>query len=1041
MQTVTFSNGKSVTFDKPPTQRDIEEVANRLGIKPPPNPNTPEALRKGKNGAEGFFTGLGQQGWKIARNASSLGLATMDQTAGRVVNLLSGKGFTPTNTLEDARNSENGVLGEKFGAYTTPQTPAEKSGALTTEIASYFAPSSAVTKSQGAITGAVNSIPATTRTAQFARGTLGVIGRALPEAASAGTAAYLNTGDTEEAKNMAIGAGALSTAFGSAGALVRGARELPITKTILSKTSGIPKGAIEEVAVKGVDATATPEGSLAAARNAVKTMREKLTKSWDESLPTIIQENTGRRMGLNSTQAEDLTTVINEFGLDKALIPQNLQNVSALEAINLMKALNEVKGAAATISPKGAQLRRLRQDVRELALKTFGGDKGSLNALWSTYSQKKGVMDSVDNIVRAFISNRPISDVTAKNRLMAIYDENKVEYLNAIRALEKELGVDITGQVASTKFQTRLPEGILKANGGLPTKASLLNQLVDVLAYPITSPKVVGQYVSGGKSGPVSARLFGNYDNMAPTSMPASTKPTMNPSTNIPTANTQKGVSATGGAVDNATSLLAQPVGAQLPKGSQSVSSGNDTTLLDKAKNAGRSFLDDMKSDSRGVINPKVIANDINSKLFPKEKPKDLMALHNLNEENLEKVFQGGGLPAPSIAITKNNVKFNDFGQITLVGNPKLIDPKKADVRAFGGDVYTVRIPTPEYDIKTTSEIARILDGTGLKIDSADLYLLRGMSKQDFLRKYEYLNAPNLEKIADRIYGKPYIALKNTNPTGELADLLKTPRIAKAFREASDFDGFWTEITNWEDAYPALNSLANKKGFEDLWPLEEILQKQYETRLPYTVDNMVKKMEQRVQRNSGSLRGTEAGWGTMAGPHVYGFKEFKSLDDVRASKNNLLNKEVVEEMATKRESKLNTFVESKKDGIKAMFGDMNANFEEVVRANKYHDTAFIKKQFGITDDKLATQLGNEIKKAYYQVPTQYFEAKVFRNVKLHEFDGAVVPHRTSPEIIKKLEDAGIKVVKYNGDVEDRLKKIAQFTGSAFGIMVLVDSNK
>ena len=94
-----------------------------------------------------------------------------------------------------------------------------------------------------------------------------------------------------------------------------------------------------------------------------------------------------------------------------------------------------------------------------------------------------------------------------------------------------------------------------------------------------------------------------------------------------------------------------------------------------------------------------------------------------------------------------------------------------------------------------------------------------------------------------------------------------------------------------------------------------------------------------------------------------------------------------------------------------------------------------------TDSKFAEQLGKKIKDTYHQVPTQYFESKVFRNVKPNEFDGAVVLNTTSPELIKKLQDSGIKVVKYDGSTKDRLKKIASFTGSAFGIAVMYNQTK
>lgn len=438
-----------------------------------------------------------------------------------------------------------------------------------------------------------------------------------------------------------------------------------------------------------------------------------------------------------------------------------------------------------------------------------------------------------------------------------------------------------------------------------------------------------------------------------------------------------------------------------------------------------------------GEIPAKTNATDA---LNTKKAPKDLMALHNTS--NIETILGSGELPAPSIAITRKNIKFNDFGEVTLVGNPKLIDPTNTKVRSFGGDVYTVRTPLPEYATKPKAEILKIIEGTKIGTDSSNMHRIAyDSTKGSFIERYS--DIPNIKKIADEIYGEPFISLKNKKPTGDLGELMSEPGFAKAFRESRDFDDFWTTVTNEYDLYDTLEELASKMKLEDMYDLEPIFAKQYGKKVPYTSENIVKSMEHRIQRNSDQIRGTESGWGTNAGPHIYGFKEFKSLDEIRANKGNLVQKEKALKLSDKREEALNKLVNKNWETLnkKPVFSDMNANFEEIVRGSKYSDVAFIKKQFGITDDTLAKQLGEKIKDTFANVPTQYFETKVLRSVKLNEFDGAVVPDGTPAETIKRLEDAGLKVVKYDGTVQDRMKKIAKFTGAAFGIMVVVNSNK
>jgi hypothetical protein len=82
---------------------------------------------------------------------------------------------------------------------------------------------------------------------------------------------------------------------------------------------------------------------------------------------------------------------------------------------------------------------------------------------------------------------------------------------------------------------------------------------------------------------------------------------------------------------------------------------------------------------------------------------KELVALHNITADNLIYANKQGGLAVPSIAITKRDNKFDNFGEITLVGTRDLVDPKNRDVRAFGADIYSPRYPNVKYKLKSKS--------------------------------------------------------------------------------------------------------------------------------------------------------------------------------------------------------------------------------------------------------------------------------------------------------------------------------------------------
>ena len=75
---------------------------------------------------------------------------------------------------------------------------------------------------------------------------------------------------------------------------------------------------------------------------------------------------------------------------------------------------------------------------------------------------------------------------------------------------------------------------------------------------------------------------------------------------------------------------------------------------------------------------------------------RNLVALHNLTEENLLHADKAGGLPVPSIGITKVDSPFSGFGGVTLIGPRDMIDPA-AGVPVFDRDAYTARFPEMNY--------------------------------------------------------------------------------------------------------------------------------------------------------------------------------------------------------------------------------------------------------------------------------------------------------------------------------------------------------
>lgn len=84
----------------------------------------------------------------------------------------------------------------------------------------------------------------------------------------------------------------------------------------------------------------------------------------------------------------------------------------------------------------------------------------------------------------------------------------------------------------------------------------------------------------------------------------------------------------------------------------------------------------------------------------PIEETKDLIAVHNMNAEDLKRTLQLGGMPMPSIAIVKGKMGHENFGEISLVFGKDTIDPEgMKENRVYGADAWTPTVPQIDYEV------------------------------------------------------------------------------------------------------------------------------------------------------------------------------------------------------------------------------------------------------------------------------------------------------------------------------------------------------
>lgn len=264
---------------------------------------------------------------------------------------------------------------------------------------------------------------------------------------------------------------------------------------LLSYTSDVPENAFKEMlkrretVVPEITRGISPEEAFKTTQGAVRELRKTLSKEWEDGVFQVIKDNEGKRALIPEKVASKLSKVAEEFSLEN--LPQNIKSVSVKELTDLLKEVNELPKAILTLSPRGALVRSLKDELRSLGIETFGGQKGSLAKLYENYASKKQVFDAANDIVRAFSTGKPIQQSTAQGRLQSIFSQNKSAYFDAILDLEKITGKDLISKITAAQFKGSLPLGVASrtASGALTQSKSAIDKAIDLLIFPLSAPR------------------------------------------------------------------------------------------------------------------------------------------------------------------------------------------------------------------------------------------------------------------------------------------------------------------------------------------------------------------------------------------------------------------------------------------------------------------------------------------------------------------------------------------------------------------------
>lgn len=170
---------------------------------------------------------------------------------------------------------------------------------------------------------------------------------------------------------------------------------------------------------------------------------------------------------------------------------------------------------------------------------------------------------------------------------------------------------------------------------------------------------------------------------------------------------------------------------------------------------------------------------------------KDLIAYHNISQTNLDKAIQLGGLAVPSIAITKKETDFSNFGTITLLMPQDVVNPKETPV--YTRDAWTgvfpgmVRAPKKkkltDYISKTILPLQKEIPRSVM--DYGDLYtpsrIENASSAEGEKRVESFLESDGAKYLYLKSIGKEPKITRKTAGFGTYSEFTIYPRIRKAF--------------------------------------------------------------------------------------------------------------------------------------------------------------------------------------------------------------------------------------------------------------------
>ena len=400
-----------------------------------------------------------------------------------------------------------------------------------------------------------------------------------------------------------------------------------------------------------------------------------------------------------------------------------------------------------------------------------------------------------------------------------------------------------------------------------------------------------------------------------------------------------------------------------------------------------------------------------------------LIVQHNINETALMESDRLGGLPVPSLAVSKVDNPLTGFGDVTLVGNPNMAKPSGSNP-VYRADAYTTRRPKPEIVVNEKAEdFAEKLTTPfkdlpkGSSVSQLDGYNVNQSIAEDLYRGFEG-NYSNIPLRAKYMIDKGLLDPKQFETQYDI-----TKFVRENFAETEDYTNY---ITKLKKDMIASGGNAKEKLFVEYTENG----RKY---LPATLENYVKLMKKK--RGAGE----ETTFPSMGALRAKLTPKFKNITEVKSERNRVVNREKFEEVKNQVNLDYEDLLSdlSKKLPEKTDWRTSESLFEDLI-LNRLGSHPYSKPYEQYIDDGIKKS-ASELREKLKSIPTEYFEIKPQRGVKIEEFEGAIIPDNSLKSTEEILKRRGInKIFKYGSDEQRKelMKKFPELMFSVGGLGLL-----